>query len=64
MMNNQDRFSHELANDEFPPLSAYGKDLIFTGYELCTQVEIHDFIISEAKVPVTTLKQEVLDAGC
>lgn len=63
-MNNQDRFSHELTDGEFPPLSAYAKDLIFTGYELCTQVEAHDFIISETKVPVTTLKQEVLDAGC
>ncbi|MBA6348330.1 hypothetical protein [Colwellia sp. BRX8-9] len=63
-MNNQDRFSHELPNGEFPPLSAYANDLIFTGYELCTQVEAHDFIISEAKTPATLLNQEVLDAGC
>jgi hypothetical protein len=64
MMNNQNIFSHELTNGEFPPLSAYAKDLIFTGYELCTQVEVHDFIISEVKISATLLKQEVLDAGC
>ncbi len=63
-MTNQDLFFHELIDGEFPPLSAYANDLIFNGYELCTAVEADSFIISGAKVPVTTLQQEVLDAGC
>ena len=63
-MNNQDRFSHELTDGEFPPLSAYANDLIFNGYEPCTCAESFFFSINEKEVPVITLKQEVLDAGC